>query len=135
MYVLRKGPAVRELDADVIVLGGGTGGCAAALAAARMGKKVIVTEETDWMGGQLTSQAVPPDEHPWIEEFGCTARYRRYRDLMSQFYREGKPLRPETRQDPHFNPGGGWVSKLGPEPQIGWTVLKEMLKPSRLDLR
>ena len=35
----------------------------------------LLTEETDWIGGQLTSQAVPPDEHPWIESFGCTAAY------------------------------------------------------------
>jgi NADPH-dependent 2,4-dienoyl-CoA reductase/sulfur reductase-like enzyme len=71
---------VRELDTDVVVLGGGTGGFAAALAAARMGKNVVVVEETDWIGGQLTSQAVPPDEHPWIEKFGCTLGYRRFRD-------------------------------------------------------
>lgn len=64
---------MREVNADVIVLGGGTGGFAAALAAARMGKKAIFTEQTDWIGGQLTSQAVPPDEHKWIEEFGCTS--------------------------------------------------------------
>lgn len=48
-----------ELSADVIIVGGGFGGCAAALAAARQGLRVIVTEETDWIGGQLTSQAVP----------------------------------------------------------------------------
>src|SRR5437667_465258 len=57
----------RERRADVVVVGGGTGGVAAALAAARAGLRVILTEETDWVGGQLTSQAVPPDEHPWIE--------------------------------------------------------------------
>lgn len=50
--------------ADVIVLGGGAGGCMAALAAAKMGMRVIMTEVTDWLGGQLTSQGVPPDEHP-----------------------------------------------------------------------
>ena len=56
-----------ELEADVVVVGGGTGGFAATLAAARNGRRVILTEETDWIGGQLTQQAVPPDEHPWIE--------------------------------------------------------------------
>ena len=30
----------------------------------------VVTEETDWIGGQLTAQAVPPDEHAWIESYG-----------------------------------------------------------------
>ena len=67
----------REMKADIVILGGGLGGCAAALAAAQSGHTVILTEETDWLGGQLTSQAVPPDEHPWIEQFGCTATYRR----------------------------------------------------------
>src|SRR5262245_26949683 len=73
------GPAVstpRERAAEVVVAGGGLGGVAAALAAARAGRRVILTEETDWIGGQLTSQAVPPDEHPWIESFGCTCSYR-----------------------------------------------------------
>ena len=62
----------KELDCDVAVVGGGTGGFAAALAACRNGMRVILTEETDWIGGQLTAQGVPPDEHPWIELFGCT---------------------------------------------------------------
>jgi NADPH-dependent 2,4-dienoyl-CoA reductase/sulfur reductase-like enzyme len=55
------------LRCDVAVIGGGTGGVAAALAAARNGMRVVLTEETHWVGGQLTSQAVPPDEHAWIE--------------------------------------------------------------------
>src|SRR2546422_8962013 len=37
--------AARELRCDVAVIGGGTGGCAAALAAARNGLRVILTEE------------------------------------------------------------------------------------------
>ena len=61
----------KELNSDLIVIGGGIGGCAAALAAVRNGLRVILTEETDWIGGQLTQQAVPPDEHPWIESFGA----------------------------------------------------------------
>src|SRR5260221_9750663 len=64
--------AARELRCDVAVIGGGTGGCAAALAVARNGLSVILTGETDLLGGQLTSQAVPPGEHPRIEMFGCT---------------------------------------------------------------
>src|SRR3954451_12480895 len=70
----------RELHADIAIIGGGVGGIAAALAAARAGRRVILSEETDWIGGQLTQQAVPPDEHPWIESFGCTASYRRFRN-------------------------------------------------------
>src|SRR5687768_12796340 len=61
-----------EIRCDVAVIGGGVGGVAAALAALRNGQRVVLTEETDWIGGQLTSQAVPPDELAWIESFGCT---------------------------------------------------------------
>src|SRR5262249_50750175 len=51
---------------DVVIAGGGVGGVAAALSALRSGLKVAMTEETDWIGGQLTQQGVPPDEHEWI---------------------------------------------------------------------
>src|SRR3984893_12186952 len=84
--------AARELRCDVAIIGGGTGGWAEALAAARNGLRVIVTEETDWLGGQLTAQAVPPDEHPWIETFGCTASYPRYRQGVREYYRRNYPL-------------------------------------------
>ena len=41
-----------EGAADVIIVGAGVGGCAAAWAACRAGLRVILTEETDWIGGQ-----------------------------------------------------------------------------------
>jgi hypothetical protein len=118
---------MRETSCDVLIVGGGTGGCAAAMAACSHGLRVVMTEETDWVGGQLTSQAVPPDEHRWIERFGCTARYRRYRNLVRRYYRESTPLTPEAKAIEHLNPGGGWVSRLCHEPRIGWIVLCEML--------
>ena len=49
-------------ECDVLVAGGGAGGVSAAISAARLGARVILLEETDWLGGQLTAQAVPPDE-------------------------------------------------------------------------
>jgi monoamine oxidase len=60
---------------EILIAGGGTGGVAAAMMACDLGHRVILTEETDWVGGQLTAQIVPPDEHPWIEHFGCTRGY------------------------------------------------------------
>ncbi len=41
----------KRLDTDIVVIGGGLGGTSAALAAAKAGMRVIVTEETDWLGG------------------------------------------------------------------------------------
>ncbi|RAV12501.1 FAD-dependent oxidoreductase [Paenibacillus contaminans] len=119
----------RERHSDVVIIGGGTGGCAAALAAARMGKTVIMTEETDWIGGQLTSQAVPPDEHKWIEQFGCTRTYRQFRDGVRDYYRRNMPLTPEARANRNLNPGNGNVSRICHEPRTALAVLQEMLAP------
>ena len=119
----------RELTADVVIVGGGCGGVAAALAAARGGARVLLTEETDWIGGQLTAQAVPPDEHPWIEHFGCTRSYRRFRDGVRAYYRHHFPLTAEARAAAHLNPGNGRVSRLCHEPRVALAVLLEMLAP------
>ncbi|NMB25033.1 MAG: FAD-dependent oxidoreductase [Firmicutes bacterium] len=114
---------------DLAVIGGGVGGCAAALAAAHLGKRVILTEETDWIGGQLTSQAVPPDEHPWIEQFGCTANYRKFREGVRDYYRRHFPITSEARSNPRLNPGNGRVSRLCHEPRAALAVLNQMLAP------
>lgn len=119
----------REESTDVLVVGGGLGGVAAALSALRLGRTVILTEETDWIGGQLTAQAVPPDEHPWIEGTGCTGLYQRLRSGIRDYYRRNYPLLPEARFDPHLNPGQGRVSPLCHEPRVALSVLYEMLAP------
>jgi FAD dependent oxidoreductase len=122
---------MKEAETDVLVVGGGLGGVAAALAAARLGRQVLLSEETDWIGGQLTAQAVPPDEHPWIESFGCTASYRRLRNGIRAYYREHYPLLPSVRSDPSFNPGLATVSGLCHEPRVALAVLEQMLAPHR----
>ena len=118
-----------ELSCDVLVVGGGTGGFAAALAARRSGMRVVLTEETDWIGGQLTAQAVPPDEHVWIEQFGCTQSYRAYRNAVRDYYREHYPLTTEARSKVNLNPGNGGVSRLTHEFRVSVAVLEEFLAP------
>ena len=124
-----KKPGPGELWADVAVVGGGVGGIACALAAARNGLKVLLTEEFDWIGGQLTSQAVPPDEHPWIEDRGCTKTYREFRTKIRDHYRRNYPLTPAAKDAAALNPGNGSVSKLCHEPRAAVAVLLEMLAP------
>jgi hypothetical protein len=122
---------LQDLQTDVLVVGAGLGGIAAALAAADRGARVVLTEEHPWIGGQLTSQAVPPDEHPWVEQFGVTARYRALRDGIRDVYRRRYPLTAAARAWPELNPGAGWVSKLCHEPRVAVGVLEEMLAPHR----
>jgi len=120
------------LRTDIAIVGGGLGACAAALAAARVGRRVILTEETAWVGGQLTSQAVPPDEHPWIEEFGATASYRELRQGIREYYHRFTPLTATARACRQLNPGNGWVSKLCHDPRVAVAVIHQMMAPYQL---
>ena len=120
---------VKELGADVVIIGGGLGGCAAALAAARSGLHVIMTEETNWIGGQITQQAVPPDENRWIETIGGTGSYQTFRTGIRDYYRQNYPLTDAARANKYFNPGNCWVSAIGGEPRVALAVLNQMLAP------
>src|SRR5207245_7269837 len=91
--------------------------------------RVILSEETDWVGGQLTSQSVPPDEHAWIESFGATRSYSEYRDRVRDFHRRNYPLTETPRRRHDLNPGNGRVSRLTHEPRVSLAVLEEMLAP------
>lgn len=117
------------LNADVIVAGGGLGGFAAALAALKNGLSVILTEETDWIGGQITQQGVPPDEHQWIETHGAPPSYRDFRTGVRDYYKRNYPLTPEAKARENLNPGDGSVSRLCHEPRVAVAVLEEMLAP------
>src|SRR5688572_24575665 len=119
----------RELKTDVLVIGGSLGGVAAALAAARMGRNVILTEETAWIGGQATTHGIPLDEHPWSESYGRTQSYADFRNGVRAYYHRNYPLTAAARADRYLNPGAGWVSKLCFEPRVGLAVLHEMLAP------
>lgn len=114
---------------DVVIAGGGLGGVAAALSALRSGLTVAMTEETDWIGGQITSQGVPPDENEWIESFGGTRWYRELRRDIRQYYRMHYPLTEEARSRWNLNPGGGGVSRLCHEPRVCLAVLESWLAP------
>ena len=124
-----KSALTKEMRADVIIAGGGMGGCAAALACCRNGLNVIMTEETDWIGGQLSQQGVPPDEHQWIETHGAPKSYREYRNRVRDYYRANYPLKDDARSRPNLNPGDGSVSRLCHEPRVAVSVLTDMLTP------
>ncbi len=127
--VAEGGTAGREVDTDLAIVGGGLGGCAAALSALRAGRTVVLTEATDWIGGQLTAQAVPPDEHPWVEQFGVNASYQELRRRIRAYYRRHYPLTAEAAAAPALNPGNGGVSRLCHEPRVALAALTAMLAP------
>ena len=112
---------------EVLIVGGGTGGVAAALAAARAGRHVVLLEETDWLGGQMTAQGVSAlDEHEHIEAFGGTASYYRLRSLLRDRYRH---CAGGAGQRSDFNPGACWVTHLAFEPRAAVDAIEQMLRP------
>ena len=118
-----------ERAADLVIIGGGAGGCAAALAACARGLRVIMTEETAWIGGQFTSQAVPPDENRWIESIGGSASYLALRAAVRDAYRGDPALNARARTNARLNPGNGWVSRVCAEPRVWLSVLESTLAP------
>jgi len=74
---------------DVIVAGAGTGGSGAAIQAARMGASVLLLEETDWIGGQMSAAGVTAmDESAAyglriVRERGI---YREFHEAMATYY-------------------------------------------------
>jgi hypothetical protein len=109
------GGSARAQECDVLIAGGGTGGVAAALAASRAGRSVILLEETDWLGGQMTSQGVSAlDEHEHIESCGGTASYYALRNAIRAHYGQA-------------NPGNCWVTRLAFEPRVAVGILDRML--------
>jgi hypothetical protein len=120
-----------EIHCDVLIVGGSLGGVAAALRAATMGAQVCLVTETDWMGGQLTSQGVcTPDENPWIETTGCTLAYRDFRRRAREHYRRAYRLSAKGKRQARFNAGNNWVNgTFAVEPLVALALLREMLAP------
>src|ERR1700689_160085 len=117
-----------DINCDVLVVGAGTGGVAGALAAARHGCSVCLIEETDWLGGQFTSQGVAAlDEHAFIEKFGGTRSYYQLRNALRDDYRAAAVRIPD---DSPFNPGNCWVSALAFEPAVAASYLDQVVGES-----
>jgi FAD-dependent oxidoreductase family protein len=130
--ILTLAPPVEpeSISCDVLVVGASVGGVAAALAAAQGNHTVCLTEETYWIGGQMTSQGVSAlDENEYIETTGATASYHRVRDAIRQHYRQHYQLSGAGARLRHFNPGSCWVSSLCFEPRVGFDVLRSVLQP------
>ncbi len=120
---------------DVIVAGGGTGGWAAAIQASRMGAKVLLVEESDWIGGQMSAAAVTSmDEEGVFFKFPVRERgiYREFHQSMVNFYYT-------MNKDP-YRAYYAWPAQLegGYEPKwtraVLYAFIQEARKKGTLDL-
>ena len=64
----------RHAHCDVLVVGGGPAGLAAALAAGRAGARVILADETAALGGQLKRERIAIDGRPALDWVGQAVR-------------------------------------------------------------
>ena len=99
------------LDTDVLVVGGGTGGTAAALQSARLGARTIVAEPTPWLGGMLSAAGVSATDGNHRLPSGI---WREFRERVYAHY--GGPEAVNT----------GWVSNTHFEPHVADRIFKEM---------
>src|SRR5712671_2614403 len=120
---------MRAHPVELLIVGGGLGGVSAALTAARLGARVVLVEELDWLGGQLTAQGVPLDEHPWVELGVGSKSYLALRDAIREHYFRFYPVTPAARAEHPFNPGMGNVGTLCCEPKVALRVIEAMLGP------
>jgi len=115
-------------DYDIVVAGAGTGGWAAAVQAARMGARVLLLEETDWIGGQMCAAAVTTmDEDSVWMKFPVRERgiYREFHESMLAHYHtlEKDPLVAYYGYPEQFE--GGY------EPKAARAVLYSFIKAAR----
>ena len=100
----------KHIKTEVLVVGGGTGGTAAAIQAARSGAHVLLVSEWPWIGGMLTAAGVTAPDGNELAAFQT--------GLWGAFLRE-----LERRQ-----PGGlhnAWVSFFTYEPAVGAAIFAD----------
>ncbi len=105
------------VECELLIVGGGLSGTATAYESLLSGRTVCMTELTDWVGGQISSQGTSAlDEAKRQRELLFYSRgYKELRSRIEKFYGEQ-------------NPGGCWVSVSCFLPRDANTILSRELK-------
>ena len=105
------------VNCELLVVGGGLSGVATAYEGLLAGRTVCLTEITDWLGGQISSQ-------------GTSALDERPTQRDKQFYSRGySELRNRIeRKYGKLNPGDCWVSDSCFLPHDAHNIMTQMLK-------
>lgn len=98
---------------DVLVVGGGTGGTAAAIQAARKGAQTILVSEFSWLGGMLTSAGVSAPDGNELQAFQT--------GLWREFLQQLRQRQPQGLDH-------GWVSFFTYQPHIGAEIFADWVQ-------
>lgn len=101
------------INTDVLVVGGGTGGTAAAIQAARRGVKTILVTEFPWLGGMLTSAGVSAPDGNELAALQT--------GIWGAFLRELQRRHPEGLDH-------GWVSFFDFDPRVGAEIFADWVR-------
>jgi len=101
---------MQTLHTEILIVGGGTGGTASAIQAARRGAKTILVSEGPWLGGMLTSAGVTAPDGNELAAFQT--------GLWGAFLRELEQRQPDGLDH-------GWVSFFTYEPKIGAAIFAD----------
>lgn len=107
------GTQITELTTEVLVVGGGVGGTAAALQTARRGVKTILVSEGPWLGGMLTSAGVAAPDGNELAAWQT--------GIWGQFLRTLKQQQPEGLDH-------SWVSLFTFDPRMGAKILADWVQ-------
>jgi hypothetical protein len=107
----------QTVECEILVVGGGLAGAATAYEGLRAGRTVCLTEITDWVGGQISSQGTSAlDERP--TQRSQLFYPRGYLELRQQIERKYGEL----------NPGDCWVSESCFLPRDAHNMLSGILR-------
>ena len=129
--------SIEDIVCDILIVGGGTAGVAAAVSATASGDlNVCLTEETDWLGGQMTSQGVPITDDGRnfeVETSGANRSYQKLRQSIRNHYLTTYKLSAHSEKQRFFNPGNCWywVSQLTFEPAVAVAAIEQILAPAK----
>jgi FAD dependent oxidoreductase len=107
----------RAIACDILVVGGGLSGVAAAYEGLHAGRTVCMTELTDWVGGQISSQGTSALDETTVQ---------RSQLLFPKGYLEFRnAIFARVQQK---SPGNCWVSAACFLPSMGNEILRDMLE-------